>query len=516
MAVLSLSRDALVIRVVYDGPPMAGKTTSVRSLAGKLGGEVAVPEEVEGRTLYFDWLDYTGGLFEGRRIRCQIVSVPGQATLASRRRQLLETADVVVFVSDSTADAVDQTSHYIAGLKRVLGALPGPPVGIVVQANKRDRPNAVTLQDLNARLEHAGSRAAVIESVATAGVGIRETFVFAVRLALDRVRELIRTQQLTHADPAIDSAEDLLRDIRSAEGDSLASVADAGLKHTRLSDVRSIAEQSLSQVIQGEALDVAAPASDPRASAWAKTNAAPALPHEHLPGGMIWPPVEGRMTLHEIANDQFELKQRPNGDWCGVVGEKWLIQSPAEAKFDDLETGRSAILNWARLHSGCQRFFSGHRSIVLAPDGQGGYRLWQIIAQSPALRGQVEFAMRVGVGSMIASLVDSTQLLLRAHREWIDDASDLPITLATVGESSGAPRFVGLMPFPMNSSASPRGSIDWSQVIAEDLRPELITIRRLRDELLETTLSEPNQSWLPRNLRTDPAAVVVEDFLRSV
>src|SRR5262245_19461841 len=105
MAVLSLSKDALVIRVVYDGPPMAGKTTSVRSLAGKLGSDVKAPEEVECRTLYFDWLDYTGGLFEGRRIRCQIVSAPGQATLASRRRRLLETADVVVFVSDSTSEA---------------------------------------------------------------------------------------------------------------------------------------------------------------------------------------------------------------------------------------------------------------------------------------------------------------------------------------------------------------------------------------------------------------------------
>src|SRR5262245_14923603 len=139
MAVLSLARDALVIRVVYDGPPMAGKTTSVRSLAGKLGSDVNAPEEVDGRTLYFDWLDYTGGLFEGRRIRCHIVSVPGQATLASRRRRLLETADVVVFVSDSTSDAVEQTTHYIAGLQRVLGGVPGPPIGIVVQANKRDR-----------------------------------------------------------------------------------------------------------------------------------------------------------------------------------------------------------------------------------------------------------------------------------------------------------------------------------------------------------------------------------------
>ena len=77
MAILDPRSDAVVIRVVYDGAPMAGKTTSVRALGRGLGGEVASPAEVSGRTLYFDWLDYTGGLFEGRRIRCQIISVPG-------------------------------------------------------------------------------------------------------------------------------------------------------------------------------------------------------------------------------------------------------------------------------------------------------------------------------------------------------------------------------------------------------------------------------------------------------
>src|ERR1700761_5646260 len=102
MAILDPRSDAVVIRVVYDGAPMAGKSTSVRALGRGLGGKVVTPAEISGRTLYFDWLDYTGGLFEGRRIRCQIVSVPGQAALAPRRRHLLESADAVVFVGDST------------------------------------------------------------------------------------------------------------------------------------------------------------------------------------------------------------------------------------------------------------------------------------------------------------------------------------------------------------------------------------------------------------------------------
>jgi len=81
VAILDSGNNAVVIRVVYDGAPLAGKTTSVGALGQGLGAAVVSPAEIGGRTLYFDWLDYTGGLFEGHRIRCQIVSAPGQARL---------------------------------------------------------------------------------------------------------------------------------------------------------------------------------------------------------------------------------------------------------------------------------------------------------------------------------------------------------------------------------------------------------------------------------------------------
>jgi hypothetical protein len=118
----SILERVVVIRIVYDGAPMAGKSTSVRALGRGLGGEVVTPAEVSGRTLYFDWLDYTGGLFEGRRIRCQIISVPGQATLAPRRRRLLESADVIVFVGDSTPAGFAADRSYLNGVQLGVGA----------------------------------------------------------------------------------------------------------------------------------------------------------------------------------------------------------------------------------------------------------------------------------------------------------------------------------------------------------------------------------------------------------
>src|SRR6202048_4987079 len=210
MAVLDPRSDAVVIRVVYDGAPMAGQSTSVGALVRGLGSHVFTPAEVGGRTLYFDWLDYTGGLFEGHRIRCQIISVPGQATLAPRRRRLLESADAIVFVGDSSPAGFDADRGYLGGLCRVLEQLPGPPVGVVLQSNKRDHANAVPVAKIRSMLDDMGMRIGVVESVAIDGTGIREAFVFAVRLALDRVRELMRAGQLQTARPDVDSAQELL------------------------------------------------------------------------------------------------------------------------------------------------------------------------------------------------------------------------------------------------------------------------------------------------------------------
>jgi signal recognition particle receptor subunit beta len=238
MAILDPRSDAVVIRVVYDGAPMAGKTTSVRALGRGLGGEVASPAEVSGRTLYFDWLDYTGGLFEGRRIRCQIISVPGQATLAPRRRRLLESADAIVFVGDSTPVGFAADRSYLSGLQTVPGHLSGPPVGIVFQANKRDHADAVPIDTVRSMLANLGLRVGVVESVATESLGIREAFVFAVRLALDRVRDLMRTGELPNARPDVDSAQELLEDLQRAEEGSMDFAALSGLVHTRLAEVQ--------------------------------------------------------------------------------------------------------------------------------------------------------------------------------------------------------------------------------------------------------------------------------------
>ena len=379
MATRDPHSNTIVIRVIYDGSPLAGKTTSIRSLGAGLGVGVTTPAEVNGRTVYFDWLDYTGGLFEGHRIRCQMVSVPGQASLASRRRRLLQSADAVVFVGDSTQEGFSSDCAYLAGLYTVLRELPGPPVGIVLQANKRDLPSAVPLRKLREALDDLEMKVGVVESVATEGSGIREAFVFAVRLALDRVRELMRLGELPEGKPAIDSPEELLQDLKREDKSLALSVSDE-LKHIRLSDLRSGAwvPQALDQILREDTEAPATSSDSPSSVPQLEAEGCPETPNERVPSGLVWPPIDGRMILHEIGASQVQLQRSTGGDWSGIVNQRWRIISLNRGRFESVDEGRRALIDLARLYSTNTRTDSPQRCAALAGDGRGAFRLWQI------------------------------------------------------------------------------------------------------------------------------------------
>jgi len=398
VAILDSESNAVVIRVVYDGAPMAGKTTSVCALGKGLGAGVYSPAELNGRTLYFDWLDYTGGLFEGHRIRCQIVGAPGQTALAARRRQILESADVVVFVGDSTPLGFEADRAYLGSLCSVLRQLSGPPIGIVLQANKRDLPDAVPIGRMRSMLDGLGMKVGVVESVATEGSGIREAFVFAVRLALDRVRELMRTGELRTGKPEIDTADQLLEQLKRREEGSLDLAADAVLGHTRLSEIRvTIASQVLEQVVREDAglsalpfqrLAAVGAIGEQRTSVQARLNESqqsttganrrPNAPNERVASGMVWPPIDGRMILQEIGSSTVQLYSTVDGQWGAVVNDRWRIHTPAGAIYPTVEEGRPALIQLARQYAANVRIDTTERCVALADDGQGGYRLWHI------------------------------------------------------------------------------------------------------------------------------------------
>ncbi len=423
MAIVDQQTHAIVLGIVYDGPPEAGKTTSLRALARGFGREVYTPEEQHGRTVYFDWLEHTGGRFDGAPIRCQIVTVPGQERWLSRRTHLLARADVVVFVGDTTAGAWTATLQQLRDLCARMDARDGPPVAVVFQANRRDAPDALDIDSV--RRQVASQRVAVVESVAVEGTGIREAFVFAVRLALDRVREEQRLGLLRESDLKFDG-NDLFAQMQGLES--------APFEEPPAAPIASAANDSAS-----EHASTVRPA---------KSSEQSGLPSQDVPSGLIWPPIEGRILLRDAMLGVVAERGGDALDPRVANANGYRIRSDAHALFGELEAGRNALIGWARAHASAQPFLSRRRCIVLAALGEGRFRLWQIVRQEASLRDLFVDGCETLIPRHAArQLASASRSLAEAHAVCADRSLTLDCTLDTIGLSdSGEPVYVGDVP----------------------------------------------------------------------
>ena len=463
MAVIDSEAGEIVIRLVYDGPPEAGKTTSLRALAGSLAQPSYTPaEDANGRTLWFDWMEYVGGRFEGSRIRCQVVSVPGQRELGARRRRVLEDADVIVFVGDSSAREMQRTLAHLFELRALVADAAGAPIGVILQANKRDLHDAVPLDELRGELAARGWPIGVVESVAADGTGIREAFVYAVRLALDRTRELMIRGALRASSGTRTSADALLETLRADEQPLATELVDP--PSVIQANPESPAAELLREVLEFEtaARSPAPPRGDRRV--------APRLPDAAVPSGAIWPPVEGRAILSELAQTTLVLRRLSNGDWAAGLGSGWRVMSTRDAAFTTLDQGRAALIQWARLHATANGVISPRRCIVLADDGDGGWRLWQVVRTEESLRELISRSLHEHTGeALVARMSHAVQLLVDAQDQLGGLPLVLPCNLDTIGASEIGAIYIGLMPEPTTPLAEGRPRSDARAMLRSQL-----------------------------------------------
>lgn len=428
MARIDPERGQLVVRIVYDGPAQAGKTTSVRALARSLGTGVFSGAEEEGRTLYFDWADYVGGLFEGMPIRCQIVSAPGQSVLESRRRLLLASADAVVFVVDSQPARMMENWRSFAVLHEVVSR-ERVPVGVVVQANKRDVPDAVSLDELRAAFGDALSLA-MTEAVAERAEGVRETFVLAIRLALDRVRALWSAGLLEQRPPEFDSGDELLAAMIGDEDGAARGVLEAS-SVARVATV--LAEEMLASSTANDGM--------------------PRVPDASVAPGLVWPPVQGRVIVHEAARHTIALTCDDDGTWRGVSGGGWELSSPAAASFADLEEGREALIAWARWHVAATPRLSAERAIVLAPSAANEWRLWQIVHTPRTLLDLCREAVQLrgrAAGDALFDLLDARAKAAELVASGVTDRVSMQLVALS---AEGTPVYAGSAAYPPRNIA---------------------------------------------------------------
>lgn len=225
MAFYSESTNTITLRIVYDGLGTAGKTTNVQKLHDlytlRRQGPVTVPEVVGGRTAYFDWLELAvGALDERYPLRCQVLTVPGQFAYAPRRWKLLQQPDAIVCVCDSSASALRRGRLGMDFLREIRGRGLCPEAPLVIQANKRDAPDAVSIEALRAHLALHEDET-VVEATARTGEGVQLTFFLALDAARAHIRSLLERDGVASlAEPQTpDELLALLRDELPSEQD---------------------------------------------------------------------------------------------------------------------------------------------------------------------------------------------------------------------------------------------------------------------------------------------------------
>jgi signal recognition particle receptor subunit beta len=186
MASFDSERNCHVVRIVYDGPGFAGKTTNLKRvheiIPPSRRSDIVTPAELKGRTMFFDWLEIEGPNHGGVGLRFQLITVPGQIERNYRRRPLVAMADVVVFVCDSSPQAIPDTQRTFARLRASIKRRT-EPVSLIVQANKQDVQGALTPPALRRKLRLDGS-VPMISANAAKGDGVKATLNEAMRVGV--------------------------------------------------------------------------------------------------------------------------------------------------------------------------------------------------------------------------------------------------------------------------------------------------------------------------------------------
>jgi hypothetical protein len=172
----------IVLKLVYYGPALSGKTTNLRSLhqltTEGARGRLMTLETKDDRTLFFDMLPLSLRA-EGERgmtLRIKIFTVPGQILHASTRRLVLQGADGIAFIADSQISETEHNAASFLDLRQNLKdmTLSLKTVPLVIQFNKRDLDRIRTDQELVALATRG--REPVFKASAVTGHGVLETF----------------------------------------------------------------------------------------------------------------------------------------------------------------------------------------------------------------------------------------------------------------------------------------------------------------------------------------------------
>jgi hypothetical protein len=195
MVQINMAGREIVLKLVYYGPALSGKTTNLQKLHELLDpsarGKMVTLDTADDRTLYFDFLPVQFGTANGFAIKIKLFTVPGQVMHKSTRKVVLAGADGVVFVADSQRNAAGANAYSWRDMEANLksNGIDFEAIPKVVQFNKRDLADVKPLEEIRA----SWGDIPTFPAVAMRGEGVIETFREVLRRAyraLDQKHQL--------------------------------------------------------------------------------------------------------------------------------------------------------------------------------------------------------------------------------------------------------------------------------------------------------------------------------------
>lgn len=147
--IFDFENKLLQVKIVYYGPAMSGKTTSVKYLFSCFNKENSLKsiDSTVGRTLFFDFgvLRFKGTIWD---LKFLIYSATGQDFYASTRPATLNGVDGIVFVVDSQEEYLEHNLRSWNELKSLFG-IEIYNIPIIISLNKYDLPEIKKLQSVD-------------------------------------------------------------------------------------------------------------------------------------------------------------------------------------------------------------------------------------------------------------------------------------------------------------------------------------------------------------------------------
>jgi len=174
------AQKKMVLKLVYYGPALSGKTTNLLQLHDILEqkgrGDLMVLDTKDDRTIFFDLLPFFLVAPSGLKIKVKVYTVPGQVKHDATRKAVLQRADGVAFIADSRACETMNNSNSFENLEKNLAfvGLDIEKIPLIIQYNKRDLPDIVPEADIRRVWDATGIP--VFLGSAIKGSGVIEAF----------------------------------------------------------------------------------------------------------------------------------------------------------------------------------------------------------------------------------------------------------------------------------------------------------------------------------------------------